>query len=124
MSNLEMIVRFKIRPGQLEGFKAQAAEVMRLVRERDTGTLRYDWFVDEDALEGEIHEVYADERALMQHGQNIAPAREAMFRDYAYDHRMSAYGDISPQFVAMARERAGGIGVHTFLQGLRQAATV
>jgi len=103
MSNLEMIVRLKIRPGQLEGFKAQAAEIMRLVREKDTGTLRYDWFVDEDALECEIHEVYADERALRQHGQNIAPAREAMFRDYAYDHRMSAYGDISPQFVAMAR---------------------
>ena len=124
MGHVEMIVRVKIRPGQLEGFKRQAAETLRLVREKDQGTLRYDWFIDEDTLECEIHELYADERAIVEHGQNIAPAREVMFRDHAYDHRSSAYGDISPQFVEMARQRGMPLGVFTFLEGLEQAAMV
>ena len=50
MSNLEVIARLTIRPGQLEGFKAQAAEIMRLTREQDSRTLRYDGFIDEDAM--------------------------------------------------------------------------
>ena len=33
MGNLEVIARLTIRPGQLEGFKAQAAEIMRVSRE-------------------------------------------------------------------------------------------
>src|SRR5262245_65450543 len=50
MSNLEVIARLTIRPGQLEGFKAQAAEMMRLTRELDTKIVRYDWHIDEVAM--------------------------------------------------------------------------
>jgi quinol monooxygenase YgiN len=42
MGHLEVSARLKIRPGQLEGFKAQAAEILRLAREQDTQTLRYE----------------------------------------------------------------------------------
>jgi hypothetical protein len=35
----------------MEGFKAQVAEIVRLSREKDTQTVRYDWFIDEDAME-------------------------------------------------------------------------
>src|SRR5689334_715628 len=49
MSHLELRARMSIRPGQLEGFKAQAAELMRLTRELDTQTLRYDWFLSPDS---------------------------------------------------------------------------
>ena len=48
---LEVIARIKIRPGQLEGFKAQATELLRLTREKDTQTLRYDSFINEAAME-------------------------------------------------------------------------
>ena len=44
MSQFEVRARLKVRDGQLEGFKRQAAEVMRQAREKDTGTLAYDWF--------------------------------------------------------------------------------
>ena len=33
-----------VRPGCLEGFKKQAAECIRITREKDTHILRYDWF--------------------------------------------------------------------------------
>ena len=45
MSHLELHAHLKIRPGQLEGFKAQAAELVRITRQQDTKTLRYDWFI-------------------------------------------------------------------------------
>jgi len=41
MSHFELHAHLKIRPGQLEGFKAQAAELIRITREQDTKTLRY-----------------------------------------------------------------------------------
>jgi quinol monooxygenase YgiN len=45
MGHLEVHAHLRIRPGELEGFKAQAAEIMRITREQDTKTLRYDWFI-------------------------------------------------------------------------------
>ncbi len=42
MSRFEARAHLKVREGQLEGFKRQAAEMMRVTREKDTGTLAYD----------------------------------------------------------------------------------
>jgi quinol monooxygenase YgiN len=92
---LEVIARMKIRPGQLDGFKDQAAELIRLTEERDTRTLRYDWFVNEDGAECEVHEAYLNAEGLIEHNTHIVDARTALFRDYAFDHRMSAYGEVS-----------------------------
>ena len=39
MSQFEVRAHLKVRDGQLEGFKRQAAEMMRVTREKDTGTL-------------------------------------------------------------------------------------
>ena len=60
MSMLEVSARVKVRPGQLEGFKRQAAEIVRLARERDTGTLRYDWFLSSDGTQCEVREATSD----------------------------------------------------------------
>lgn len=124
MGNIEVIVRMKIRPGKLDGFKAQAAEGLRLAREKDPGTLRNDWFIDEGTLECEIHELYADEQALIAHGMNMMPVREVMFRDYAYDHRSSVYGEAPQRFIEMLRQHGGQVDVYSFLQGLEQHAAV
>ena len=58
MGHLEVHAHLKIRPGRLEGFKAQAAEIIRLTREKDAQTIRYDWFINEDGTECEVREVY------------------------------------------------------------------
>ena len=118
MSHLEMSARLRIRPGQLEGFKAQAAEIMRLTQEKDTHTLRYDWFINEDGTECEVHEAYENEAGLVEHNQHVLDARNILFRDYAYDHRMTAYGEVSQELVDLAKTHAGGLGRYSFLQGL------
>ena len=91
MPNLEVIARIKIRPGQLEGFKGQAAELLRLTQEKDTKTIRYDWFIDEDAMECEVHESYLNEEGLIEHNKHVMDARAVLFEKYAFDHQMSFF---------------------------------
>ena len=50
MATLEVFAHLTVRPGQLEGFKKQAAECIRITKEKDTRTLRYDWFLRATAL--------------------------------------------------------------------------
>jgi quinol monooxygenase YgiN len=92
----EVTARLKVRDGELEGFKQQAAEIMSLVRALDTKTFRYDWFLSNDGTECEVRESYADADALIEHSQHIAEARNAIFRDFAYDHTVQFYSEPSP----------------------------
>ena len=99
----EVTARIKIRDGELDGFKNQAAEIMREVKDKDTKTLRYDWFISEDGTQCEVRE-----------------ARAKLFRDFAYDHDMTLYGEPSPALAA-AFEALGSAVTYTkysFFQGL------
>lgn len=123
MPHLELRAQLKIRPGQLEGFKTQAAEIMRVTKEQDTQTLRYDWFINEDGTECEVHETYETEAGLFEHNQHVMEARAKLFRDFADGHRMTAFGDVSQQMVDLANVHAGGLVRYTFLQGLQLEPT-
>lgn len=125
MANLEVIARAKVRPGQLEGFKAQAAEIVRLTRERDTYTLRCDWFINEDGTQCEVHEMFPDEQGLIEHKMHTMEAADRLFRDFAFDHHSTLYGEVSENFLDLVKERMGATpDVFTFLQGLEQSSTV
>lgn len=124
MGHLEVHARLKIRPGQLEGFKTQAAEIMRLAREKDRQTIRYDWFINEDGTECEVHEAYLSGQGLIEHNTNVMEARAILFEKYAYDHRMTAFGEVSQELRELGSKHAGGIAVYSFLQGLETAAAV
>jgi quinol monooxygenase YgiN len=118
---LELHAHMKIRPGQLDGFKAQAAELVRLTQEKDTQTVRYDWFIDEDGTDCEVHEAYLSGEGLIEHNTHIVDARAVLFEKYAYDHRMTAFGEVSPEVRGLAKKHAGGIAVYSFLHGLEEA---
>jgi quinol monooxygenase YgiN len=124
MSHFELHAHMKIRPGQLEGFKAQAAELIRITREQDTKTLRYDWFIKENGTECEVHEVYVNEEGLFEHNMHIMEARAVLFRDYAFDHQMSAFGEVSQKLRDLAKKHAEGFALYAFLQGLGTAVAV
>ena len=124
MGNFEVIARLTIRPGQLEGFKAQAVEMIRLSRELDTKTVRYDWFIDEDAMQCEVHEVYESEEGLFEHSMHIMEPRALLFEKYATGHRMSFFGPISQRLIDIAHQHADESHMYAFLQGLTQPAAV
>ena len=124
MGQLEVIARMKVRPGQLEGFKAQAAEILKLTQEQDTRTLRCDWFINGDGTECEVHEMFPDEQGLIEHKMHTMEATVRLFGDFAYDHRSTLYGEVSQDFINLVTERMGAPTVFSFLQGLEQPATV
>ncbi len=106
--------RLKVRQGELDGFKEQAAEMMRLTREHDTKTLRYDWFLSDDGTTCEVREGYVDADGLLEHARNVMPAREKLFRDFAYDHDMTLYGEPSPALAALIDKLTGIVTFNQF----------
>jgi quinol monooxygenase YgiN len=116
----EVMARLKVRDGGLAGFKEQAAEMMRQTREKDTRTLRYDWFLSADETECEVRESYVDADALIEHARNVAEARDTLFRDFAYDHEMTLYGDPSPALAQLIERLKDLVPFRrlTLLQGL------
>src|SRR5215510_15634368 len=103
MPPLEVSAHLRVRPGQLEGFKKQAAECIRITKEKDTHTLRYDWFLSNDGTECEVREAYTDPEGLIEHNRNILDARTKLFKDYADNHFMTVYGEAVPQLIDLVR---------------------
>jgi len=118
MGILEMSAHMTVRPGRLEGFKKQAAELIQITKEKDTRTLRYDWFLSTDGTVCEVREAYTCADGLIEHNINILEARTVLFKEYADNHVMTAYGDVSQQVLDLLRIHAPGFTWFVFLQGL------
>jgi quinol monooxygenase YgiN len=123
MSTFEVRARLKVREGQLEGFKRQAAEMMRQTREKDTGTLAYDWFLSNDGTRCEVREAYVDADALVDHAFHVREARDVMFEEFAYDHTMTFFGQPSPRLVELVDKIGVNVTYYTLLQALEPAST-
>ena len=122
MSQFEVRARLKVREGKLEEFKRNAAEMMRQTREKDRGTLAYDWFLSSDGTECEVREAYVDPDALVEHAFHVREAREAMFAESAYDHKMAFYGDPSPRLAELVDKVGVDVTRYTLLQALEPAS--
>lgn len=118
MDYLELSAHMKVRPGRIEGFKKRAAESIRITKEQDTRTLRYDWFLSTDGIECEVREAYSDPAGLIEHNANILEARTRLFKDYEDGHFMTFYGELSPQLLDLLKAHAVGYTWFRFLQGL------
>lgn len=119
MDKLEISARLKVREGQLEGFKRQAAEIIRQTKEKDTKTLRYDWFLNSDQTECEVRELYASSEGFIEHRMHVGEEIKKMFAEFAYGHAVTVYGDPSPQLMAMTRALEDvDIKWYSFLGGL------
>ena len=122
MNRLDVFAHGAIREGKLEGFKRHAAEMIRQTKEKDTKTLRYDWFISSDGTEFQVLEAYVNSEGLMEHSMHIGEARKVLFSEFADDHRMQMYGNPSPELVehvnGVPPEHLRGVKWYSFLQGL------
>ena len=78
MSELLGIGRFKFHEGKLEEFKRLSAQAMEIVRTKDTGTLQYDTYFNDDQSECIVIERYRDSEAAMEHAANLADVSAAV----------------------------------------------
>jgi Antibiotic biosynthesis monooxygenase len=68
---LQGIGRFKFHEGEPEQFKRLAAQCMEIVRTKDTGTLQYDIYFNDDQSECIVLERYRDSDALIEHAVHL-----------------------------------------------------
>jgi quinol monooxygenase YgiN len=118
MGHLELGAHMTVRAGCLDGFKRQAAECLRITKEKDTGTLRYDWFISTDGTECEVREAYTGPEALIEHNTHILGARTKLFKDYADGHFMTVYGEPSQPLLDLLNKHKVGFKWFSFVQGL------
>jgi len=72
--------------------------------------------LNEDEAGCEVHDADLDEEGLVEHNQHVVEARDTLFRDYAFDHRMSVYGDISQHLSDLFNKHAGGVSKFSYVQ--------
>jgi quinol monooxygenase YgiN len=114
----EATAQLKIREGELDGFKQQAAEVMRQMREQEEQPLRYDWFLSDDGTECEVREAYVNANDLLAHQQAVAEAKMKLFREFVDGHSMTFYGEPSPALAGALNAMGTTFTTFTFFQGL------
>ena len=75
MELLDVIARFRIKPGQLESFKGITAKMIELVREKEKGVgcLQYDWYYNDALSQCIVREIYRDSDAVLAHIGNVGP---------------------------------------------------
>jgi quinol monooxygenase YgiN len=72
MDEIKGIARVKFHPGKLEEWKRLTKEAMEIVRTKDSGTLQYEIFFNEDESEAMVFERYRDADAAVEHFSNIS----------------------------------------------------
>ena len=78
MTGLLGIARFKVNEGKREEYKRLSALAMEIVRTKDSGTLQYDTYFNEDQSECIVIERYKDSEAAMEHAANLADVSAAV----------------------------------------------
>src|SRR5882672_8582352 len=70
MDEIKGIARVKFHPGKVEEWKRLSEEAMEIVRTRDSGTLQYEIFFNEDETEAVVFERYRDADAAITCGSS------------------------------------------------------
>jgi quinol monooxygenase YgiN len=78
VSELQGIARFTFHEGKVEEFKRLSAQAMEIVRTKDTGTLQYDTYFNDDQSECIVLERFRDSEALIEHSAHLSDLMEAI----------------------------------------------
>ena len=69
--DLQVTATLDILDGQMDNFKQLAKQCIATVKEKDTGTLQYDWFLDEANKQCIVREKYVSSEAVLEHMANL-----------------------------------------------------
>jgi quinol monooxygenase YgiN len=97
MTELQLTVRFVIHAHKLEEFKRLAAACLERTREKDSGTLQYDWFLSADGTTGVLRDRYRDSAAVLEHAANLGELTPALMA--VSDVQIEIYGSPAPELL-------------------------
>lgn len=108
MGEIQGIGRFKLHEGKTDEFKRLSAQIMDIVRARDTGTLQYEIYLNDDESECVVLERYQDSQAVFEHAAHVGDLMAALFATGSASSEM--LGEPSADLHAMA----AGSGIRLF----------
>lgn len=73
MEKIQLTARFGVHPGKIGEFRELMDKCIGVVREKEPGTLQYDWFHNADQTEFVVRESYANPEAVFVHMENVGP---------------------------------------------------
>lgn len=71
MEQIKANALFKIKEGKLDEFKELIPVFISTVKEKDPGTLTYDWYLNEEGMECTVLESYTNSQAVLAHAGNV-----------------------------------------------------
>jgi quinol monooxygenase YgiN len=98
MDELQVTARLRIHEGALETFLTVAQACVESVRDKDKGTLQYDWFLNADRTECVVHERYVNSDAVLEHMGNLGDTLGALLD--AADMSLEVCGSPSEELAA------------------------
>ena len=119
ISKIQISVIQKIPKGKLEEFKQLAAEHIRGIRERDTGTLKFDIFLSSDQTEGETRVEFKNSEAVLEHMANHGLGSEKFM---SFIDHVNVYGEPSPKLLEAGKRY--DLKVYSLSQGLEEMIEV
>ena len=99
MSEILGIARFRFHEGKRDEYLRLAAEADAIVTAKDSGTLQYDLFLNDDQTECLIIERYRDSAAAMEHAANVGHLFDAILATVTIVHG-ELVGEPSPELRA------------------------
>jgi len=108
LSEIKGVNRFKFHEGKVEEFKRLSAQAMDIVRAKDTGTLQYEIYLNEDQSECVVYERYRDSQAVIEHGAHVGHLNQAIFATGSVSSEL--LGEPSAELTA----RIAGSGIPLF----------
>jgi quinol monooxygenase YgiN len=114
MSKLHVVARIKIQEGRHEEFRQISRDSVSMVKEKEPGTTRYEWYLQNDGTEGVVIEEFVDSEAVLVHFQNM----KALMHDVDIPGEMSIelFGDASPELLEAVKMT--DLQKFSYIQGL------
>jgi quinol monooxygenase YgiN len=79
--HIEIYTTFAIRAGRVADFRRNAAAVLDIVKQKDPGTARYDWYYDDATGSCVALDTYSDPASMFAHMRNCHDAHEKLLHD-------------------------------------------
>ena len=95
MEQITATALFNIKEGKLKEFKQFIPILISAVKEKDPGTLTYDWYLNEDNMECVVMEIYTDSQAVMAHSGNVGELLQKILE--VADLSLQLYGNPSEE---------------------------
>jgi len=95
MSHIHWVLELEVQAGQEAAAWEFAREMSAATEAREPGALHYEWHRSADGRTIHVHECFADNDAVLAHGETFAPFAERFGRIFL-PKRCRVYGEPSP----------------------------